>query len=346
MKVARILSCLLVLLLSFELQAQTDTGVRKTDTSTNTERDTTGTPPPRRVTPPRPKPIARDTVKPPITDTTAIIDSTQLPSDSTRKDSVVIVVAPTPVKIDTTIYKQFFQHPYLPFDKPAKYMLMQERIPESRDSVFYLLVGLLFFVAFIRFLFPKYFQNTFRLFFQTTFRQKQTREQLVQENLGSLLLNLLFIVSTAIYVSLVLDFYDYGQFSFWSLLLYSALGLFIIYFGKFLFLNFTGWVFNAKEAAETYIFIVFLINKIIGVMLIPFILIMAFSDKTTIEVAITASLILLGAMFFYRYIISLKSFRRDVKISPLHFFIYLCGVEIAPLLLIGKALFMYIEKGF
>ncbi len=334
MKALRILTLLLVCF-SFELGAQTDSGARPADTNVTRRVDTI-----RRITPPRPKPVV-DTARPSAD--TSLIDSTV---NTSAKDSVVIVIPPPPVKIDTTIYKMFFDHPYLPFKKPPRFMLMQARVPESKDFIFYLLVGLMFFVAFIRFIFPKYFQNTFRLFFQTTFRQKQTREQLLQENFGSLLLNLLFIVSTSIYLAIVLNFYNYWQFSFSWLVIYSALGLFTIYFGKFLFLTFIGWVFNVKDAAETYIFIVFLINKIIGVMLIPFILIMAFSDKPTTEAVITASLILIGFMFLYRYLIGMKSFRRDVKISPLHFFIYLCGVEIAPLLLICKALFMYIEKGF
>lgn len=347
MKVVRISGFLLVLLMSFEIQAQTDTGVLQTDTNSSSRADTnvqtsTDTSAIKSVKPqpPRTQPVTRDNVKPTVADS-----AVPAPQDSTVPDSAVVKIAPLPVKIDTTVYKQFLKHPYLPLDKAAKYMLMQERIPRSKDAVFYMLVGLLFFVAFVRFLFPKYFQNTFRLFFQTSFRQKQTREQLAQENLGSLLLNLLFIISTALYISLVLDFYGYLQISFRLLLSYTALGLFFIYFGKFLFLNFTGWVFNVRETAETYIFIVFLINKIIGVMLIPFMMVIAFSGAETVKVAITASLILIGFMFVYRYIVSLKSFTRNVKISPLHFFIYFCGVEIAPLLLIGKALFMYIEKG-
>ncbi len=225
-------------------------------------------------------------------------------------------------------------------------MVMKERIPESKDRIFYLLTGLLFFVAFIRILFPKYFQNTFRLFFQTSFRQKQTRDQLLQQGLGSLLLNLLFFFSGAIYITLVLQYYKLNAFPFWELLLYSCIGLLLLYLGKFLFLMFAGWVFNVKEGAATYIFIVFLINKIIGVMLIPFLLIIAFSEVSLVQAAITASLILIGMLFFYRYFVSLKSFRRDLHINPFHFFLYLCGVEIVPLLVIGKAVFNYIDGRF
>jgi len=330
---------------SLGVLAQTDTGKRKADTTVKrktapVKRDTTR----RDTTRPRPKPVT--TIITPVTDT-ANNDSTLLAVDTIKKDTV-IVATPPPVapRIDTTTYYAYFNHPYLGFNKPPVYMVMKERVPENKDRLFYLLTGLLFFVAFIRVIFPKYFQNTFRLFFQTSFRQKQTRDQLVQQGLGSLLLNLLFFFSAAVYLTLILQYYKLAVFPFWELLLYCCLGILLLYLGKFLFLVFAGWIFNVKEGAGTYIFIVFLINKIIGVVLLPFILVIAFSDGQLVEAAVTASLILIGLLFFYRYFISLKSFRRDLHINPFHFFLYLCGVEMVPLLVIGKAVFNYLDGRF
>jgi hypothetical protein len=334
-----------------DLTAQTDTATRQTDTSnrrvadtsnrrrdtTNRRRDTTRPVTPRPVTPrPEPQPVRRDTIA---------VDTIASTADSLLRDSIVAIV-PAVEFTDTSTYYAYYHHPHLGFDKVAVYMLMKARTAESKDTVFYLLVGLLFFVAFIRLLFPKYFQNTFRLFFQTSFRQKQTRDQLLQQSLGSLLLNLLFFFSGACYLTLVLEYNDLSIFPFWKLLLYSLILLAVLYIGKFIFLRFAGWVFNAKEGAETYIFIVFLINKIIGVMLIPFLLVIAFAEPSLVDAAITASIVLLIMLFVYRYFVSLKSFRRDLHISPFHFFLYLCGVEIVPLLVIGKVVFNYIDGRF
>ncbi|HEX6914115.1 MAG TPA: DUF4271 domain-containing protein [Chitinophagaceae bacterium] len=309
-----------------------DTSQRRKD-SIRIRRDTV-----RPVQKPAPKPV---TVQP---DTSVVV--TNIPAqDSLAADSVQVVSPPVILK-DTGSYQSYFHHPWLGFDRQPVYMLMKERFPESKDRIFYLIAGLMFFVAFSRVLFPKYFQNTFRLFFQTSFRQKQTRDQLLQQSLGSLLLNLLFFFSAAIYLTLVLDYYSWAPFPFWQLLLYSLLMIGCLYIGKFLFLKFAGWVFNVKEGAETYIFIVFLINKIIGVMLIPFILVIAFAGPDIVTAAIAASVILLIMLFVYRYFVSLKSFRRDLHINPFHFFLYLCGVEIVPLLVIGKAVFSYIDGRF
>ena len=45
---------------------------------------------------------------------------------------------------------------------------------------------------------------------------------------------------------------------------------------KFAVIQLTGWIFNAKEPATTYSFIVFLVNKIIGLVLLPLLLLLAF----------------------------------------------------------------------
>jgi hypothetical protein len=339
MNLRRISFLLLMLLFAADLTAQTDTSNRSGDTA-NSRRDTTTV---RRDTVrPRP-PVQRPKPQPAQPDTTFITDTTTA-IDSLKNDSVL--VAPPVVFKDTSSYYAYYNHPFIAFGKPPVFMLMKERIPESKDNIFYLLMGVLFFVAFTRLLFPKYFHNTFRLFFQTSFRQKQTRDQLLQQSLGSLLLNVLFFFSAALYLTLVLDYYSLSVFSFWKLLLYSLILIAGLYTGKFLFLSFAGWVFNAKEGAETYIFIVFLINKIIGVMLIPFILVIAFARPSLVDAAVTASVILLIMLFIYRYFVSLKSFRSDLHINPFHFFLYLCGVEIVPLLVIGKAVFNYIDGRF
>jgi hypothetical protein len=269
----------------------------------------------------------------------SIIDTNQ----TTIADTVKTVVKPVIINrpIDS-FYLKLLDNPFL--RSKSKPIYLNERKSVSKDEVFYLLLGLLFLLAFIKLLFSRYFQNLFRLFFQPSFRQKQTREQLQQGNLPSLLLNLFFIVSSAAYISFLFDYYRIVTINFWLLLSYSALSLAILYTGKFIFLSFAGWVFNVNEATSAYIFTVYLINKILGVVLFPFTLIIAFSQSNIKNVSITLSILLIMLLFFYRYVMSYNPVRREVKVSPLHFFFYVVAFEITPLLLIYKTLMLYLSK--
>jgi hypothetical protein len=195
--------------------------------------------------------------------------------DSLKQDSLKQAAARAlaeKIRRDTATYRSIMPIPYLPFNKPLLFMVIKEKVPQSKDELFYLLCGLVFLVAFIRLVFPKYFNNLFLLLFQPSFRQRQTREQLMQDNLASLLMTLVFVISGGIYFEFLLIRNGLTEFSFWWLLLYSTGILVTIYLGKYLFLLFAGWVFHEKEAARTYIFVVFLVNKIIGIILIPFLL--------------------------------------------------------------------------
>ena len=127
-------------------------------------------------------------------------DSTVLSKDSTTVDSLQSLVPVMDVqKNDTSTYAKYMVHPYLPLSAKPMFMISDFRETRTLDDLFYLLMGVLLLLAFIRSAFPRYFKNLFVLFFQTSLRQKQTRDQLLQDNLGSVFVNLLFIVSTSIY---------------------------------------------------------------------------------------------------------------------------------------------------
>jgi hypothetical protein len=264
-------------------------------------------------------------------------------TDSLHKDSIrkVNIKAALP-KIDTSTYAKILVTPYLPFNGQAEFMIQKEHHAKSKDELFYILLGCCTLLGLIKLVFPKYFSNMFGLFFQTTLRSKQTREQLLQNTFASLLMNILFITCGGIYIALIVQLKGWVSVDFWWLILYSAIILGIIYSIKFAFLHFAGWVFNTKEAASTYIFIVFLSNKIITIVLLPFLLVLAFTGGLFAEIALTISLFVVMVMLLYRYLVSLSSVRSDLSINPLHFFLYLCSIEILPLLIIYKAAFNYI----
>jgi hypothetical protein len=243
-----------------------------------------------------------------------------------------------------SIYIKLLDNPYLQMKQPPVYLVIKERVRVDKDQMFYLLSGLMMLLAFIKLVFSRYFTNIFRLFFQPSFRQKQTREQLQQSNLPSLLLNLFFILTGGAFIALLINYYTATDRSFWLLFLYSTISLLALYSAKYVFITFAGWVFNVKEASETYMFVVYLINKILGVLLIPITWLVAFAKPELVSVSITVSLILVAILFVYRYVVSFGLARREVKVSPLHFLFYVLAFELTPLLLIYKTLIIYLEK--
>ena len=216
---------------------------------------------------------------------------------------------------------------------------------KSKDSFFYLVIAVILLLAFLKYFYSRYFKNLFRVFFNTSLRQSQLTDQLLQAKLSSLLFNLFFIISGGLYVYILLKYYHLiSDENKWLLIISSTVIMGMIYLIKFFTLKFTGWVTGLKEVTNTYIFVIFLINKIIGIFLIPFIIIISFSDTELVKVAVLISMMSVCVFLLLRFFRSYGLLQNQLKISRFHFVLYIFGIELLPLLLIYKGLMVYLSK--
>lgn len=244
----------------------------------------------------------------------------------------------------------FWQHvliinPYVNFTGKPVVEIFEIHRANSKDSLFYLLVAILFYFALVRIFFEKYFNNLMTLFFRVSLRQQQIREQVLQTPLPSLLLNILFVISGGLFACYLLHYSRFGEgVRFWILYLYCMATIATIYLVKFVVLKFIGWVFSISRATDIYIFVVFLVNKMLGIFLLPFLILITFSGPELREILITISLAMVFLLWSYRALAGYRPVRNEIKLTPFYFFLYLCAFEIAPLLLIYKVLLTYLEK--
>lgn len=224
-------------------------------------------------------------------------------------------------------------------------MAAKEKSPSTQGVLFYILLVTAAFLAFIRFFYTRYFNNLFRVFFNTSLRQSQLTDQLLQAKQASLFFNILFISSSGLYIYFLLRYYNWVAASRMLFLIAASIAsVAVIYIIKFIALKFTGWVTGYGDAVNTYVFIIFLINKILGILLLPFIVVIAFSDELIKNSAVLVSLLIVGLMFLLRFFRSYGLLQHQLKISRLHFFLYITGIEILPLLLLYKGLLVLLNK--
>jgi hypothetical protein len=275
-----------------------------------------------------PQVISREVLKRPVTDSSWVAAN---------------AISPSSPSFSMEVMKR---HPWFAFGKKA--VVPEQPITRKvtgKEWLFYALVFLLLVFAILKRTFPKYFNDLFRLFFRTTLKHKQVREQLMQTPLPSLMLNGFFVASAAFYISFLVQYFKAGPTgNFWLLVVYAGAGLSVIYFLKFIGLKVSGWLFGMQEAADSYVFIVFIINKMIGITLIPFLFILAFSVGTVYMAGLTLSWFLVGGLLGYRLILTWGAVRNQVKVNLFHFFLYILAFEIAPLLLIYKGLLLFFSQ--
>ncbi len=111
------------------------------------------------------------------------------------------------------------------------------------------------------------------------------------------------------------------------------LGLLIgLFLARLFLLNLAGFLFNKISVFREYLYNIFIFNKLIGVLLLPLLMFIIYTDGILMIVfqwlAITAVFAILILRLIRGFIFS---FRRGVSIF--YMFLYLCALEMAPLIL-------------
>lgn len=230
-------------------------------------------------------------------------------------------------------------NPYLSVTKVSDFRL-KERIGQDDSFAFLIFLLLIGTVAIFKVVQPTFFKNIFRAFRNPNLAARQLKEQLRQDSPPSLVMDLIFCVSGGMYIFYLLQHVSHATLSTQlpqPLLLLAFILIFVVvYTVRFSFLRFTGWAFNIKEATDAYTVNLFLINKILGLLLIPFTLVLAFGHGAWVDICLTLSYIVIGFLMLNRFTRSGLTFGFFLKFSKFHFFMYLCASELLPLAVLIK----------
>ena len=245
------------------------------------------------------------------------------------------------VKAKQKVQLELKQHPML---------LRMERVDariklhefNDRSADFLMIIVLVSFIGIFRVANPSYLRNMFRAFRNPTLSTRQLKEQLRQDSAASLTMDVVFCVSMGLYLYFALSHIHNRNFiSGYApivILLGFILLFIIIYIVRFLFLKFTGWVFQISEITDNYTFNVFLINKVLGIAIIPFTIILAFGQGQWVQASLFLSFLVIAILFLNRYLRSGVVFGYFIKFSKFHFFMYLCASELLPLAVLMKVI--------
>ena len=214
-------------------------------------------------------------------------------------------------------------------------------IQDTQTSDFYLLLLLCITLGLIRFLDERYFLNLWLAFWNPALSGRQLKDQLQRAGLPNFLMNVFFTIAEGSYIYYVVKLYTphhSGVIPSSLLIIMLIAGTGVIYGAKYAAVRFSGWAFRMEAITEHYLFNVFLINKILAVVLIPFIIVLAFADKEVAEQVVIISFVIAGFLLLNRYVRSWQVFGSFFQYSKFHFFVYLCASEILPLAVLTKLL--------
>jgi hypothetical protein len=260
----------------------------------------------------------------------SVIDSVS--EDSLLKENIVLVTLDSARGL-------VLKRSLLDTHTPGWFFLQREREETGQDFIFYYLLFLFLFFGIIRVSYPRYLSDIFRFYFQSTLRVNQIREQLSHSVVPSMLYNLLFFVASGGFLFLLSDNYQLSFALPRFYLPFVTFGVLILVYGfKQLFVHFLGWAFQVSKAARLYLFVIFLTNKFIGLLLLPLLAGIAFGNGIIKDVFITLSIVLIVFSFVFRFFRAYQTLSGEFKLKWPTYILYLIAAEILPLLLIYKLL--------
>ncbi|HYV91560.1 MAG TPA: DUF4271 domain-containing protein [Chitinophagales bacterium] len=227
----------------------------------------------------------------------------------------------------------------LPPDHPLELPMKKDADKSGEDWKFWLSLSLLAFLAAIRFGYPTDFDELRQTFRNWGINQQVIRDLGVGVPFGVVLLNIFSSLVISFYVFLLLQHFKIVQIEpTWLLMIFSFACAETALLLRYIALKAAEIIFPFKKELKLYNFYEIQINRVLGVYLFPLLLLIAFSPPITNIIALYASLVIVAVMLSIRYI---KGFNIGISYfgsHVIHFLLYLCALEIAPVLIIIRLL--------
>lgn len=214
------------------------------------------------------------------------------------------------------------------------------RKPLNDDWFIYSILGVLVLFGIINRIYGKRFSQLTDAFFTSRIAGKLAREENVLQQRVTILLFITFILITAAFAYLASSYYNFYPFKVTGLQYYYVLiGLILAsYVIKLIIVKFIGFVFKTEKEVSEYVFNIVLFNNALGITLFPFVLCLAFSPLNNPSILIKVAIFCMSILFLFRIARGMIIGVSNGGISKFYLFIYLCTLEILPLVVIFKVL--------
>jgi Domain of unknown function (DUF4271) len=224
-----------------------------------------------------------------------------------------------------------FRLPKFDFGAKMTPMLLLQRIS------FGVVTFILLFLAFLATLLSGQLQKTFQAFFNDNLFAQLYREREARGPLSFWPPYAFFLVNVGIFIFFLTQRFgaNFGGSLFGQLMLCigGVIGLFLL---KPVVLRIFAGIFPVEKEVNRYLFLMVVFASVLGLILAPVNIFLAYGPSHLQKTAIWGTLALVVAVYLYRSLRGALIANRYLALNKFHFLLYICTVEIAPILLVFK----------
>lgn len=192
-------------------------------------------------------------------------------------------------------------------------------------------------LAWGRLFFHRRLTMIFKAVFAKNYANQFIREgNLFNERIG-LVLFMIYLTMMALFVYLAIPLHTEITFTWPESMVYMAIlgGFTGLWFFKVIMVKVLSLLFNTNEYSQELLSNMYLFNLFAGIVLLPLVSCMAFAHS---QIFFYISLIVIALIYTFRIFREAIIGFRVIKFSVFHLFLYLCTLEILPLIVLAKIL--------
>lgn len=208
---------------------------------------------------------------------------------------------------------------------------------QATDWITIVFLACLFIFAWIQTTYSKRLNQIFRAVARQHHVNQLERDGNIFKERIALGLGLNYYLITSIFIFQILNEFGIIPAGFHSLTITGIIftGLFVYQLLKSLAIYTSGVIFNTSESARQYHLIILIFNYITGIILFPVVVIAFYWNSSAFLIA---GIISISLLVIYRVVRGFLSGQDNKSYNLFYLFLYLCTLEILPLLLIYKAI--------
>lgn len=206
-----------------------------------------------------------------------------------------------------------------------------------RRFLFVAVIGVLVLLTLLMTGVRAFLQRAYSAFATDTMMNQVYRDRESSGLLPYLVWYIYFFVNAGLFLYFILRFYDVSLTSSHYLQwLYCTAGVAGLYMLKHLLLNITGFIFPVAAQIKRYNFLIIIFGIIIGLILTPINILLAYGPEELFNILIFIALGAVGLIYGFRYLRGLFIANKFLLFYRFHFLLYICTVEIAPVMVLVK----------
>ncbi len=216
---------------------------------------------------------------------------------------------------------------------------VQGRMKSERPLWILLTVFLLFLaVAIIRLVFPADFMLIILAFYQERTLQQVSKEDNMLTSWPYVFLYVIFSLAFGLFVVLMESAFVRQELLRVDNYLETSFVVGLLFVLKILVIRFISFVFELHRLVREYIAVLYLVYFNSMLFLMPFLLITVFVPATYFKWILVVFSIVISILFVYRLLRTAVRLFGNLKFSLIYLILYLCALEVAPILILIKVL--------